>query len=86
MSQHLDLGILALIRCPVTHSGLVIANQKTVAELNEKISKQELIDRTGKTVSRKIDSGLVNQDSSLLLPIRNGIVILIADQSIPLKK
>jgi uncharacterized protein YbaR (Trm112 family) len=86
MSQPLDPDILTMIRCPVTHSDLVFADQKTVAELNEKISKRELVNRLGQTVAEKFDSGLVNQDASLLLPIRNGIVVLIADQAIPLSK
>jgi uncharacterized protein YbaR (Trm112 family) len=86
MSQPLDPDILTMIRCPVTHSDLVLADQKTVAELNEKISKRELVNRIGQTVAEKFDSGLVNQDASLLLPIRNGIVVLIADQAIPLSK
>lgn len=85
MSQPLDPDILTMIRCPATHSELLFADRKTVAELNEKISKRELVNRIGQTVAEEFESGLVNQDASLLLPIRNGIVILMADQAIPLK-
>ena len=86
MSQQLDPDILAMIRCPVTHSELAIANQETVDVLNEKVSKRELIDQIGRTVTEKIDSGLINRDSSLLLPIRKNIIVLISDHAIPLKK
>lgn len=86
MSQLPDSDILAMIRCPVTHSRLAIANQETLDKLNEKVSKRELIDRNGQKVTEKVESGLVNQDDSLLLPIRQGIIVLISGQAIPLKK
>ena len=85
MSHSVDPIILTMIRCPVTHSELEFVDHVTLVKLNEKISRRELVNRLGQTVEDELDSGLVNADGSLLLPIRGGIVVLIADQAINLQ-
>lgn len=85
MSHPVDPVLLTMIRCPVTHSELAFADQDTLNRLNEKISRRELVNQLGQTVETELESGLMNEDSSLLLPIRDGIVVLIADQAIPLR-
>ena len=84
MSQHVDPELLALIRCPVTHANLSVAGEDVLANLNEKISRRQVVNRIGQTIEKGLESALVNEDGSLLLPIRGGIVVLIADQAIPL--
>ena len=76
--------ILKLLRCPVTKTPLKLADDSTVDQLNLAIEAGTLVDRIGNSVSEKINSGLVNQDQSLLLPIRGDIAILVADQAIEL--
>ncbi len=84
MSHPINPILLNMIRCPVTHSDLEFVDQETLVKLNEQISRGELVNRLGQTVEGKLESGLVNADASLLLPIRGGIVVLIADQAIAL--
>ena len=75
---------MEMIRCPVTHSDLQVASTELLDNLNQKIADGKIVDRIGQTVQKTLESGLVNSDNSLLLPIRGGIVVLIADQAISL--
>ena len=79
-------NLLQMIRCPVTKSDLSVASEQLVSDLNEQISSRKLFNQLGQVVEVPIEGGFVNQDQSLLLPVRGGIVILIADQAIPLNK
>lgn len=76
--------ILKTLRCPVTQSPLKMADAGTIAQINLAIEAGTQVDRVGNAVAEKIESGLVNQDRSLLLPIRGEIAILVSDQAINL--
>ena len=84
MAPSIDEELIAMIRCPLTKSPLRLATDEMVEQLNAQIDKGSLLNQVGQTVTAKIDSGFVNEDSTLLLPVRGGIVILITDQAIPL--
>lgn len=84
MSTRLDPDLITMIRCPVTKSPLTAASATLIERLNQKIEEGTLVNRVGQTVDQKFDGGFINDDQSLLLPVRGGIVILIADQSIGL--
>jgi uncharacterized protein YbaR (Trm112 family) len=75
-----------MIRCPVTKSDLSSASESMVAKVNELIKNRTLVNQVGQTVESEIESGFVNEDQSLLLPVRGGIVILISDQAIPMNQ
>ena len=74
--------LLEMIRCPVTHSELTEVSEVQVTEFNQQIKAKKLINRLGQTVHSPIDGGLVNLDGTLLMPVRSGIVTLIADEAI----
>ena len=76
--------ILRLVRCPVTRSPLKVADEKTLAILNEQIAQQALFNRQGQSVTEPLEGALINADGSLAMPIREGILGMIADDAIPL--
>ena len=84
MPPKFDAELIHLIRCPVTKSDLTLAPDSMIEELNRRIESGKVVNRVGQTISEKLDGGFVNADQSLLLPVRGGIVILIADQAIPM--
>ena len=86
MLTRFDPDLIALIRCPVTKSPLTAASASLIEQLNLQIDAGSLVNRIGQTIDAKLDSGFVNEDRSLLLPVRGGIVILIADQAIELSE
>lgn len=80
----MDPKLLALVRCPVTHSKLEYADDTLIKQLNEKMAQKELFNRVGQAIENPLSEGLVNEDQTLLLPIRNGIAIMVPDQAIVL--
>ena len=84
MSSQFDPDFVAVIRCPVTKSPLSSAPESVIERLNQQIEAGTLVDCIGQTVNIKLDGGFINEDQSLLLPVRGGIVILIGDQAIGL--
>jgi len=79
-------SLVQMIRCPVTKSDLTLASEQIVSDLNQQIEDRKLLNRLGQVVEESLENGFINQDGSLLLPVRGGIVILIADQAIPLNR
>ena len=76
--------VLSLLRCPVSGSSLAIADEGMVAALNKQIEAGTLTNRLGQTVEQPLESGLVNEDESLLYAVRGEIMVLVADQAIEL--
>ncbi len=75
---------LRLVRCPITKSELKPASEPLIRDINTAIENADLCNRLGQSVDQQLESGLINLDGSYLLPIREGIVSMIADQAIPL--
>lgn len=73
-----------MLRCPVTKSELTEATESELNFINEGIQSGKVLNHLGQSVENKIEAGLINESKSLLLPIRNGIVILVVDQAIRL--
>jgi len=86
MSNEVSTDLTQMIRCPVSKSELSPASETVVTTANELIKKQALVNQVGQTVDAEIEAGFVNEDRTLLLPVRGGIVILISDQAIPLSQ
>lgn len=78
----LSPDLLTMIRCPVTQSNLSEIDSERVETLNDLIEQKRLVNRIGEIVVQPIDGGLVNEEGTLLMPVRGGIVTLIADEAI----
>ena len=81
-----DDSVLPLLRCPVTRSSLVVADQELVTQANQLIADAQLTDRLGQLIPGVLDAGLVNEDGSLLIPVRGGIVVMLEDRLIPMSQ
>ncbi len=77
---------LDLARCPVSHSRLQLAEPDLVRRLNLAVEKGCVTNRVHRPVCDPVDEALINDDRSLLFPVRDDIPTLIADEAIPLKQ
>ncbi len=84
LSSTVNTELLKMIRCPVTGTTLSPANAELIRELNKNIELGRVVDRIDQPVTEKVDAGLINEDRSLLLPIRGEIVVLVSDRAIPI--
>ena len=82
----LTIELLHMMRCPVSRSKLSVADAQLIRQVNERIQSGWLRDRSGNEILQELDGGLVNDDGSLLFPIRRGIVTLVKDQAILVNK
>ncbi len=76
--------LIALLRCPLSGSELVLAEKTLVGRVNDEIEKGTLRDRADGQITQVIDGGLVTADRGRLYPIRGQIPTLIADEAIEL--
>jgi uncharacterized protein YbaR (Trm112 family) len=80
----LDPELLSILCCPETRQALSFAPEEAIRAINQRIDQGQVTNRAGKSVSEKLESGLVRADQHYLYPIRNRIPILLVDEGIPL--
>ena len=80
----IDPELLKILCCPETHQPVSEADTIIMADLNNRIAIGSVKNRAGKSVSDKLEGGLLRQDRQVLYPIRNRIPIMLIDEAIPL--
>jgi uncharacterized protein YbaR (Trm112 family) len=76
--------LLSILRCPTTKSHLQIADEAVIQSVNAAIATGKIQSRVMETLTRPLDSGLVNADGSLLLPVYQSIPDMNPDDAIAL--
>lgn len=77
--------LLPELRCPESHSRLVLADKELLERLNRQIAAGAIRNAGGSVVERAIDGGLVREDGRILYPVLDGIPIMLIDEGIPLE-
>jgi uncharacterized protein YbaR (Trm112 family) len=80
----ISADLLKILCCPETHQPLSFADVNLVEQSNQRIEGGLLKNRGGKTVSEKLNAGLVRADGKFLYPIRGNLPIMLIDEAIPL--
>ena len=80
----IDGELLEILVCPETGEALGEADPALVRRLNGMIETGTLVDGSGKPVSRKMEGGLVSRGGKRLYPVREGIPVLLVEESVPL--
>ena len=76
--------LLSILRCPTTQSQLQIADKAVIESVNAAIATGKMQSRVMETLTRPLDSGLVNADGSLLMPVYENIPDMNPDDVIAL--
>lgn len=83
-------NMLKLFRCPATGQPLENAGEELLTRLNDAIDSGRIKNSIGEPIVRRLDGpldgGLVNADKTILCPIRDEIVTLVADECIELEQ
>ncbi len=78
----IDPELLEILVCPETAQTLAVAPDEVLKRVNAAIAAGTLATRGGAPVGEAITAGLVRSDGRILYPIREGIPIMLIDESI----
>ncbi len=77
--------LLEILVCPETRLPLRPADAGLLDRVNRDIAAGELTTRGGQPVGATLSEALVREDDGVLYPIRDGIPILLVDESIAME-
>ncbi len=75
MAATIPADLLEILRCPVTRQCLVPADSDQLARLNTRLS-------AGEPVTEPLEAALVRADGAAAYPVRDGIPVLLAEESV----
>ena len=75
MAATIPADLLEILRCPVTRQRLVPADPGQLARLNARIA-------AGEPRAEPLEAALVRADGTTAYPVRGGIPILLAEESV----
>lgn len=81
---NLDKDLLAILCCPDTKQNVMLADDSLIQKLNAAIGRGELKNKAKKSVTEKLDGGLIRTDNKILYPVREDIPVMLIDEGIPL--
>lgn len=79
-----DTNLLSILCCPESRGSLKMADDATLSAVNNAIAAGALANIAGEKVSEKMEEALVSEDGARLYPIREGIPVLLSDESVKL--
>lgn len=82
---NIDKDLLAILCCPETKQVVRVAEATLIAKLNEAVSRGQLKNKAGKSVTEPLDGGLIRQDQKILYPVREDIPVMLIEEGLPLE-
>ena len=78
----MDKNLLDIVCCPVTRLPLEILDATRLDTLNAAISNGTLHNAADEPVAEPVAEALISRDGRLVYPVRDGIPVLLAEESI----
>lgn len=78
----LDPALLDILVCPESRQPVAAASTDLLARLNTAIESGSTLNRGGDPVTDPVTEGLLREDGQVLYPVRDGIPIMLIDESI----
>jgi uncharacterized protein len=80
----IDKELLKILVCPENRTPLHLADEHSLAKINQAIAAARARNRGGQIVAQPLQEGLIRQDNTLLYPVIDGIPVLSIDEAISL--
>ena len=78
----LDPELLAILVCPETKQPLSVADADLLDRVNAAVAAGGTTTRGGEEIGEPVTEGLLRDDGQVLYPVRQGIPIMLIDESI----
>lgn len=82
----MDKRLLAILRCPVTHKGLALAQPAVLQAVNAAIEAGKLSNRDGLALQAPLSQALLTDDGKVLYPVADGIPVLLEGESVNMEQ
>lgn len=82
----IDRALLDIVCCPVTRSPLQLLPEGKLNRLNELIGVGKITNRNGAVLDAPLEQALVTRDEKLAYPVRDGIPVLLEEESLALSQ
>ncbi len=80
----MDADLLAILVCPETREPVRLADSALLARVNAAIGAGRVKSQSGRLVTEPLAAALVREDGKRLYPVRDGIPIMLIDESMPI--
>lgn len=78
----MDKRLLDIVCCPVTQLPLQLLDSERLGRLNAAIEAGSIQTRGAQALADKLPAALVTRDGRLVYPVRDGIPVLLEEESI----
>jgi uncharacterized protein YbaR (Trm112 family) len=78
----MDKRLLDIVCCPVTKLPLQLLDSERLVRLNSAITSGQLRNRSAAQLPETLSEALVTRDGRLVYPVREGIPVLLEEESI----
>jgi uncharacterized protein YbaR (Trm112 family) len=78
----MDKRLLDIVCCPVTKLPLQLLDSERLTRLNSAITSGQLRNRAAGALPETLTEALVTRDGRLVYPVRDGIPVLLEEESI----
>ena len=80
----IDADFLSKLVCPKSRRPLRLATTDELEQLNLRIASGDVQSSGGESITDAVEQGLVPEGETIVYPIRDGVPVLLAEESIPL--
>lgn len=82
----MDKRLLSILRCPISHKGLLVLKKDKLERLNAAIDAGDLVNHEGERLAEPLADALVTDDGKRAYPVVDDIPVLLEGEAISMEQ